>query len=91
MQGRVFAASSLLMTGVSAIAALIAGPLADRVFEPMMQSNTPFASLFSPIIGAGSVAGIALLYVLTSIGLLFTGIAGFAMTHLQNMESSEAE
>ena len=89
MQGRVFAASSLLMTGVSAIAALIAGPLADRVFEPMMQSNTPFASLFSPIIGTGPGAGIALLYVMTSIGLLFTGITGFAMPHLQRMESSE--
>ena len=90
-QGRVFAANALVVEVVTAIATLIAGLLADRVFEPMMQSNTPFASFFSPIIGTGPGAGIALLYVITSIGLLFTGITGFAMPHLQNMESSEAK
>ena len=90
-QGRVFAANALVGQVLSAIATLMAGPLSDRVFEPMMQSNTPFASLFSPIIGTGSGAGIALLYVITSIGLLFTGVAGFAIPHLQKMESSEAK
>jgi AraC-like DNA-binding protein len=46
---------------VSAIATLMAGPLADRVFEPAMQSNGWFPALFSPVVGTGARAGIALL------------------------------
>jgi len=33
--GALFAANSLVLQGVSAIAALIAGPLAENVFEPL--------------------------------------------------------
>ena len=90
-QGRVFAANALVLQIVSAIATLIAGPLSEQVFEPMMQFDAPCASLFAPIIGTGAGAGIALMYVMTSIGLLVIGLAGFAMPHLQRMEASEAK
>ena len=39
LQGRVLAADQMIGLGVGAIAPLIAGPLADQVFEPMMQSQ----------------------------------------------------
>ncbi len=37
LQGRVFAANSLVLQVVSAIVTLIAGPLADYILEPAMQ------------------------------------------------------
>lgn len=91
MQGRVFAANSLVTKGFSAIAALLAGPLADRVFEPMMQINHPVSTVASLIVGTGAGTGIALIYVLTSLGLLGTGIAGFLMPQLQSVEPLEAK
>jgi MFS transporter, DHA3 family, macrolide efflux protein len=88
VQGRVFAANALVVQVVSAIATLIAGPLADRVFEPMMQSDSQIAALFSPIVGSGAGAGMALLYVLTSIGLLVVGIGGYRISQLWAMDRS---
>jgi MFS transporter, DHA3 family, macrolide efflux protein len=88
IQGRVFAASALILQGCSAIATLIAGPLADRVFEPMMQSDSQIAALFSPIVGSGAGAGMALLYVLTSIGLLVVGVGGYQISQLRVMDRS---
>ncbi|MEM8832711.1 MAG: MFS transporter [Cyanobacteria bacterium P01_G01_bin.19] len=40
LQGRVFAANSLVLELISAISTLIAGPLSDRFLEPAMQSET---------------------------------------------------
>jgi len=75
-QGRVFAANALVLQGVSAIAALIAGPLAENVFEPWVTSlgKLPFLSY---LWGTGSGAGVALLYVLTSLGLELVGVLGW--------------
>lgn len=77
MQGRVFAANALVGQGVSAIATIIAGPLADRVFEPLLQSDHPLATLLAPIIGTQPGAGIATLYILSSLGLLSIGLWGY--------------
>lgn len=91
IQGRVFAANMLVVQIVSAIALLIAGPLADRVFEPAMQLNRHFATLFSPIIGTGAGAGMALLYLLTSIGLVLVGFGGYVSPSLQTVDQTLAE
>ncbi|MGF1480069.1 MAG: MFS transporter [Cyanophyceae cyanobacterium] len=63
LQGRVFAANSLVLELVSALATLIAGPLSDHLFEPAMQSDTILSSLFAPF-GNSAGAGMALLYVI---------------------------
>jgi MFS transporter, DHA3 family, macrolide efflux protein len=91
IQGRVFAANMLVVQVVSAIAFLIAGPLADRVFEPAIQASSYFADLFRPITGTESGAGIALLYLLTSIGLVLVGFGGYVSPHLQTVEQTSAE
>jgi DHA3 family macrolide efflux protein-like MFS transporter len=81
MQGRVFAANALVGQGVSAIATFIAGPLADRVFEPLLQSGHPLAKLFAPITGTEAGAGMAVLYVMSSIGLISVGLSGYLLKH----------
>lgn len=75
LQGKVFAADELLIRLVSAIAALMAGPLADLVLEPAMQSNPIFAQILAPAFGSQTGAGIAVLYVLCAIAMLLIGIA----------------
>ena len=85
-QGRVFAASSLVLQLVSAIATFIAGPLSDLVLEPAMRSPTILSSLFAPIFGNGAGAGIALLYVSCSIAMFAIGAMGYRMPQLYRLE-----
>ena len=71
---------------IAAIASLLAGPLADQIFEPSLKSGGILTSLVSPILGVGPGSGIALLYVIVSIGIVLLGISGFAVQHLRNAE-----
>lgn len=86
LQGRVLAADQMVGLVISAVATLIAGPLADYVFEPAMRSGEPLATVFGPIFGTSSGAGIALLYVITSIWMLLVGIGGYAFRTLRDVE-----
>jgi MFS family permease len=84
VQGRVFATKAVIMQLASAIGLLIAGPLADRVFEPAMQPSGFLAAIFGPIIGTGAGAGMALLYAISSLGLLLVAIGGYACRLLRD-------
>ncbi|MEH2128469.1 MFS transporter [Nostoc sp.] len=86
VQGRVFAVRSLLFQIFSAIAYLITGPLADRVFEPAMKPNGQLAWLFGNIFGINKGAGMALLYVLCSLCMLLVGVFGFNVRLLRNID-----
>lgn len=73
IQGRVFAAQSLILQGFSAIAALLAGPLAEIIFEPAMTSETLLSRCLGWLVGTNPGAGIAIIYVLCSIAMLAVG------------------
>jgi MFS family permease len=88
VQGRVFAARSLLLQLFSAIAYLIAGPLADQFFEPAMKPNGQLAWLFGGIFGIDKGAGMALLYVMSALCMLLVGVFGFYMPLLRNIEEN---
>ncbi|MEO0538919.1 MAG: MFS transporter [Cyanobacteria bacterium P01_A01_bin.123] len=70
LQGRVFAADHLIGLVIGAAASLIAGPLADYVFEPALQPTGYLAPILGMVLGTGDGTGMALLYVLTAGGLL---------------------
>ena len=91
LQGRVFAANSLVLQLVSAFATLIAGPLSDRVLEPAMQSETILSSLFSPIFSNSAGAGMALLYVSCAIAMFLVGAVGFRLPQLHQLENKMSE
>lgn len=86
IQGRVFAARSIIGDIRDMLVLLLAGVLSDRVFEPAMQSPSLLQSLFGPIFGTGAGAGMALLYVLCAIAMLLVGIVGFRMPQLRDIE-----
>jgi MFS family permease len=84
VQGRVFATRAVIVQLASAIGLLIAGPLADRVFEPAMQPSGFLAAIFGPILGTGAGAGMALLYAISSLGLLLVAVGGYACRLLRD-------
>jgi MFS transporter, DHA3 family, macrolide efflux protein len=85
LQGRVLAADQMIGLVVGTIAPLLAGPLADRVFEPAMQSGGALTPL-APWFGTGSGAGIAVLYTLTAVWMLLVGVGGYAFRQLRDVE-----
>ena len=86
IQGRVFAADSTIGMIIGAMASLMAGPLADQVFEPAMKPGGLLASILGPIFGPQPGGGIALLYVITAICIVLTGIGGYAFRTLRSVE-----
>jgi MFS transporter, DHA3 family, macrolide efflux protein len=88
IQGRVFATRSMLIQMLSAIATLIAGPLADSIFEPAMMPDGQLAPILGSIVGTGAGAGMAVIYVLTALGLLLIGMGGYAIPSLRHIEVS---
>lgn len=87
LQGRVFATDHLIGLVIEASASLIAGPLADQIFEPAVRSGGWFTSFVSPVVGTGAGSGIALLYVINSICILLIGIGGYAVRRLREAET----
>jgi MFS transporter, DHA3 family, macrolide efflux protein len=82
----VFAVDYLIGLVIEASASLIAGFLADRVFEPAMQPGGQWVTLFSSLFGSGKGTGIAFLYALTAIGIVIIGLVGYRVKSLNNME-----
>lgn len=87
IQGRIFAANSFVLQGVSAIASLVAGPLAERIFEPAIQVQA-VAWIVRPLFGTKPGAGIALLYVLASLALILVGIGGYCLPALRRADEA---
>ncbi|MEM9768391.1 MAG: MFS transporter [Cyanobacteria bacterium P01_D01_bin.71] len=87
-QGRVFAANALVLQLVSAIAVLLAGPLADQLLEPAMMSAGRLVNLLSFSFGSGPGAGMAVLYTACALAMLLIGVGGFFVQTLRTIETS---
>ncbi|MBD2385745.1 MFS transporter [Cylindrospermum sp. FACHB-282] len=87
IQGRVFATRSMILLITSAFATLIAGPLADYVFEPMMMPGGSLTPIMGKLFGTQKGAGITLLYAVSSLSLLVVGFSGYACRTLRNLDT----
>lgn len=67
VQGRVFAARMMIGSAITPLAYLLAGPLADRVAEPLMAEGGALAGSAGRILGTGPGRGIGLIIVLTGL------------------------
>lgn len=86
VQGRVFAARSLVLQIASAVAYLVAGPLADRVFAPAFNQGGSLVPIFGGMFGKSTGAGIAMLYVICAVCMLLVGLVGFYIPQLLHVE-----
>jgi DHA3 family macrolide efflux protein-like MFS transporter len=86
MQGRVFAAEGMVRSVANAMGYLVAGPLADRLFEPAMMPGGALANVFGGLVGTGSGAGMALIFLVTAIGGTLISLSGYLIPALRNIE-----
>nr|WP_272819420.1 MFS transporter [Scytonema hofmannii] len=86
VQGRVFALSKMIAGTTLPLAYLVAGPLADKVFEPLMTINGPLASSIGQIIGVGKGRGIALLFIVLGVLTMLATVAAYQYPRLRWVE-----
>ncbi len=86
IQGRVFAFNYLLEGILTAAATLIAGPLADQVFEPAMRPGGNLTGIFGWLVSTEKGAGIAVIYIGSSLMMIVIGLAGYLLPTIRNVE-----
>ncbi len=75
VQGRVFSVRRMIAWSSLPLAYILAGPLADKVFEPLMAADGALAGSVGRFLGVGPGRGIGLLFILLGIlSLLMTAI-----------------
>ncbi len=73
VQGRLFALMGALAVGGQSLGILVAGPLASKVFQPVLQKDGILADSIGILIGIGPGRGMALMFII--LGLFVLGIA----------------
>jgi len=87
VQGRVFALTGAIWVTAVPLSAIIAGPLADYVFEPLMSFDGPWSGLLlGQIIGSGPGRGIGLLFVIIGCFILVTALISSQYPAIRDLE-----
>ena len=86
VQGRVFAIRTMFAWSSRPLAYLVAGPLSDRIFEPLMSVNGLLAGSIGRVIGTGSGRGIGLMFVVMGIFTMLTTIIAYQYAPLRLLE-----
>lgn len=88
LQGRVFSVRRLIAQIVNPLGLLIAGPLADNIFEPAFQNpSNSLTEFFSTWYLPGPGAGMGFLISIASIMIVFVGIYGFFSKKVRDVET----
>ena len=86
IQGRVFAMRAMIAWAAVPLAYLAAGPLADRVFEPLLAEHGPLATNLGRFIGVGPGRGVGLLFMVMGCVTLLTTATAYLYPRLRFLE-----
>lgn len=87
VQGRVMSARITLSRSMIPLGTLIAGPLAEQVFEPSMIDGGTLVPVFGWLVGTGPGAGMALLFMLTGVLILMLTPLGLSIPAIRDAET----
>ncbi len=85
-QGRVFATRDMLAISATPLAYLVAGPLADYFFQPLLRQGGPLAATVGEWIGVGPGRGIALLFLVLALLFLLINLIAWRTPALRHVE-----
>ncbi|HEX3129217.1 MAG TPA: MFS transporter [Thermoanaerobaculia bacterium] len=86
VQGRVFAVRRMLAQFTAPLGHLAAGPLADKVFGPLLLPGGALAGSVGLVLGVGKGRGIALLCICLAILPVLASLWGYAQPQLRRVE-----
>lgn len=87
VQGRVFAMRRMFAQFTVPIGDFSAGPLADKIFNPMLVAGGSLSGSVGSVIGVGPGRGIAFMYLIFAIVPALAGIWGLLNPHIRNVET----
>ncbi len=85
-QGRVFAMRQMVAKAMTLLAFLLAGPLADKVFNPLLALHGLLAGGLGRLIGVGPGRGIGLMFVIMGVLTILTVSVGYFNSRLRLVE-----
>jgi DHA3 family macrolide efflux protein-like MFS transporter len=85
VQGRVFATRRLIAQ-ISILLGLLAGPVADYIFEPAMRPGGGLTNIFGGIVGTAPGAGMAVMLITTGVLGALVGFLGYVFPVVRNAE-----
>ena len=86
VQGRVFATQQMIARSSAPLAYLVAGPLTDKLFEPLLAFGGPLAKSIGPITGVGPGRGIGLLFIVMGILKVMVTLGGYLYPRIRLVE-----
>lgn len=86
VQGRVFATRRTIAQISGPLGMALAGPLADHLFEPAMQSGRALAYTLGPFFGTGPGAGMGVLIALTGLLAVLASLIAYALPVIRQAE-----
>ncbi len=86
VQGRVFAVRRMFTEAGAPVAYLLAAPLSDYVFEPLLAEDGALADSVGSIIGTGEGRGIGFFFVVLALTVVALLAFGFAYRPLRDIE-----
>lgn len=86
LQGRVFAVRRMISQITQPIGLLIAGPLAERVFQPLLLPGGALFFSLGPTFGTGPARGLGLIYVTFAVLPMLFALGGFLFPRLRSLD-----
>jgi MFS transporter, DHA3 family, macrolide efflux protein len=86
VQGRIFALRGAITGASLPLAYLVAGPLADYVFEPLMVPDGPLAESVGQLIGVGPGRGIGLMFMVMGTLTMIVTVVAYLYPRLRLVE-----
>lgn len=86
VQGRVFAVRGMLAWSSFPLAYLLAGPIADYIFEPLLTPSGALGNTVGLLIGIGKGRGIGLLFILLGAFIMLITVAAYQYPRLRLIE-----
>jgi MFS family permease len=85
-QGRVFATQLMITSIATPLAYLLAGPIAEKIFEPWMTSGSTLSQQLGLLIGVGPGRGIGLMFFLMGLAKVAVSIIGYLNPRVRLIE-----
>jgi MFS family permease len=85
IQGRVFSVLVMVSNAGLGLAYVLAGPIADHVFEPVLRPGGALVDSVGRVLGVGNGRGIAFMVLLLAIVVLAIALLGYARPALRSL------
>jgi MFS family permease len=86
VQGRVFSIRRMIAWSTLPLAYIVAGPLADKIFKPLLEEGGPLAGSLGQVLGVGPGRGVGLMFVVIGFLSILVTVLAYLNPHVRNVE-----